>query len=64
MIGGIYPLKKYYFENVKDLTTEELQDKDLIETKLIKYNFNFADTFEVNKDIIKIRHFPTGFMMI
>ena len=64
LIGGIYPLKKYYFENVKDLTTEELQDEDLIETKLIKYNFNFADTFEVNKDIIKIRHLPTGFMMI
>ncbi len=64
LIGGIYPLKKYYFENVKDLTTEELQDKDLIETKLIKYNFNFADTLEVNKDIIKIRHLPTGFMMI
>lgn len=77
LIGGIYPLKRYQWKNCLDINQEFLDaknnsylkdvvsDDDAIRSKLLKFNVNYLeDTLRIEKNIGKVRHIATGFMMM
>ena len=77
LIGGVYPLKKYEWLKCLEIDKELLDvkntsylkdvvsDIDTIRSKMLKYNVNFlTNTLQVDKNIGKVRHIATGFMMI
>jgi hypothetical protein len=86
LIGGIYPLKKYNWDELmKDDTnpynTNVIQnwlkkknesqlkhfitDSNTIQAKLLKYNINYLENvLNIDNNIAKVKHIPTGFMMI
>jgi hypothetical protein len=78
LVGGIYPLKQYKWDrltNTDALTlllekkkTSQLKgipDQAIIQTNLLDYNVNFKNnTIHVEKNLTKVRHLATGFMMI
>jgi hypothetical protein len=83
IIGGIYPQKKYYFENLltkpndqnyidsiiskrdKGYLKDINSDVDTVRYNLVKYNINYlGNVMNIEKNLTKLRHIPTGFMMI
>jgi hypothetical protein len=80
LIGGIYPLKNYFWDKISTDTgitktwidaknasqlKNLITDKDLIQHKLLNYNLNLLPTgLSIENNIGKVRHIATGFMMI
>jgi hypothetical protein len=80
LIGGIYPLKNYFWDKLSNNTgitktwidaknasqlKNLITDKDLIQHKLLNYNLNLLPTgLSIENNIGKVRHIATGFMMI
>jgi hypothetical protein len=80
LIGGVYPLKHYSFENLaKDpliiqswidkknnsQLKDFMTDQDIIEYKLVHYNINYlSNTLNIENNLAKVKHLATGFMMI
>jgi len=58
LIGGLYPQKKYNWDRLNNLKTNE-------QSKLLDYNVNyFKDETRVVNGLLKVKHIATGFMMI
>jgi len=80
IIGGIYPLKHFYWERLLDKGILEkwqskkespfmthIADEILFQNCLLKYNFNKKEKdsdIAVQNNIAEVRHIATGFMMI
>lgn len=79
LIGGIYPLKKYNFDKLlksdeiqdiiskkeKSFLNHSITNEEIIRYNMVKYNVNYlSNTLQVQNNIAKVRHIPTGFMMI
>lgn len=84
LVGGVYPLKKYNWENlsnkiypyenvVKKWVDKKngsqlkniVSDHDMIQYNMLKYNVNFLESvLKIDKNLAKVRHIATGFMMI
>lgn len=79
IIGGIYPLKNYFFNkllvnnavdtwvNTKNNSqlSGVITDEQIIQYKLLKYNLNLLPGgLNVSNNIGKVKHIATGFMMI
>lgn len=79
VIGGIYPKKQYHWERLANTGTVDnwletknkselsnmIDDALLIQHKLLDYNLNHLDnTIRIEKNLIKVKHIATGFMMI
>jgi hypothetical protein len=78
LIGGIYPLKQYMWDRLKNVSAlstvlekkktsqlKEIPDEFFLQTNLLNYNVNFLDnTIQVEKNLTKVKHLATGFMMI
>lgn len=80
LIGGIYPLKNYFWDKLSADTgitktwidaknasqlKNLITDKELIQHKLLNYNLNLLPTgLSIENNIGKVRHIATGFMMI
>lgn len=79
LIGGVYPLKKYFFNKIQDGNVVQtwidsknnsnlkdfITDEQLIQSKLLNYNVNYSDNIlNIDKNVAKVRHIATGFMMI
>jgi hypothetical protein len=78
LIGGIYPLKQYMWDRLskpevlsaaleKKNTSQlkDLPDQLFLQMNLVNYNVNFLEnTIQVEKNLTKVRHLATGFMMI
>lgn len=80
IVGGIYPLKNYNWSKLannpnviheliskknnsqfKDIITNE----SMIQYNLLKYNVNYlSTTLSIDKNLTKVKHIATGFMMI
>lgn len=80
LIGGIYPLKNYFWGKLSENTSSVknwvdmknssdlrnlISDVDLIQNKLLNYNLNILPTgLTIENNIGKVKHIATGFMMI
>ena len=78
LIGGIYPLKHYKWDRLarpemlatilekkKTSQLKDMPDELALQANLVSYNVNFLDnTIQVEKNLTKVRHLATGFMMI
>lgn len=79
LIGGVYPIKHLYFENLSEESVIEkwkekkskiegtnISDAELFENCLLKYNYNALSNKTVvpQNRITEVRHLATGFMMI
>lgn len=80
LIGGIYPLKKYNWENLtndkqvvsKWLTkknnsnfTDKMEDTVYIQNRMVNYNVNYLEpVLKIVENIAKVKHIATGFMLI
>jgi len=78
LIGGIYPLKQYMWDRLKNASAlstilekkktsqlKDIPDEVFLQTNLLNYNVNFLNsTIQVEKNLTKIKHLATGFMMI
>jgi hypothetical protein len=82
LVGGVYPLKKYYWDRLAEngvgntFVKENLEkkakhgltnipDEDIIQNNLLRYNVNFIDNvLQIEKNLTKVKHIATGFMMI
>jgi hypothetical protein len=54
-------LKKKNESQLKDI----ISDEKMIQYNMLKYNVNYLDTLlEINKNIAKVKHLATGFMLI
>ena len=80
LIGGIYPIKHYYWNKLTD-TKETVQqwlankkntqvnemctDEQYIQSKLLRFNMNnISNVLEVENNLTKVKHLATGFMLI
>ena len=80
IIGGIYPLKNYNWSKlaknpniINELITKKnnsqfeniITNESMIQYNLLKYNVNYlSTTLSIDKNITKVKHIATGFMMI
>lgn len=79
IIGGIYPLKNYNWNKLTapNAVSEMLEkknasqfsslidDESMIQYNLLKYNVNYlSTTLNIEKNMTKVKHIATGFMMI
>jgi hypothetical protein len=87
LIGGVYPLKNYNWEDlVKDKSKDTqntktidnwiqrknnsqfkdiISDEDMVRFNVLRYNINyFTNNLNIDKNLAKVRHIATGFMMI
>ena len=79
LVGGLYPLKHFHFDRLKDPTIinkwredrkkqpilENISDEDIIQHNLLRYNYNMMEgANQVVNNLIEVRHLATGFMMI
>jgi len=78
IIGGIYPMKSYNWENLTDPTfiNKQLQKKNnsffkntpdsvMIQHGLLDYNLNYkSKNLSIKNNIIEVKHIATGFMLI
>jgi hypothetical protein len=75
LVGGIYPMKTYKWENLNDLEKfRERHKSDLhknvpfnefVRQNLMKYNLNYKSaSFGVQNNLVEVKHIATGFMMI
>ena len=87
LIGGVYPLKNYNWEDLvkeknKDTPNTNIinsliqrknnsqfkdiiSDEDMVRFNVLRYNINyFTNNLNIDKNLAKVRHIATGFMMI
>ena len=75
IVGGIYPLKTYNWENLKNIEEYKARNKselnknvpehEFIRQNLMKYNLNFKyANFQIQNNLVEVKHIPTGFMML
>lgn len=75
LVGGIYPLKTYKWENLKNIEEYKTRNKselnknvpehEFIRQNLMKYNLNFKyANFQIQNNLVEVKHIATGFMMI
>jgi hypothetical protein len=80
IVGGIYPLKNYNWnkltstQNAVGAMIEKknasqfssvIDDESMIQYNLLKYNVNYlSTTLNIEKNLTKVKHIATGFMMI
>lgn len=80
IVGGIYPLKNYNWSkltaspNAVGVMIEKknasqfsslIDDESMIQYNLLKYNVNYlSTTLNIEKNLTKVKHIATGFMMI
>lgn len=72
LIGGVYPMKDYHFENAEEAMKASYNkdgkfNAEMFKSKLMRYPVNFKEgqkNIEVNKGLIKVKNIPTGFMLI
>lgn len=80
IIGGVYPLKKYNWDVLKEkyivenwmfnlnnssLLKKYIKIEDLIQAKLLKYNINYLNNvLQIKNNISEVKHVANGFMMI
>lgn len=86
IVGGIYPLKHYNWQNIitdnKNLENDNvikalierknssqfkglITDESMVQHNLLKYNVNYlSNTLNIEKNLTKVKHIATGFMMI
>lgn len=79
IVGGIYPLKHYYWnklttgggaqalidkKNASQLRAY-ISDEQMIEYNMVRYNVNYMDNvLNIENNITEVRHLATGFMCI
>jgi hypothetical protein len=79
VIGGIYPIKQYKWDNLsepefmstlmkrkqKSQLADFVSDQDFLKTNMVKYNVNYeSSVLNVTNNLAKVKHLATGFMMI
>jgi len=82
VVGGIYPLKKYYWERMigdpasnpvratlqrreGSVAKEIVSETEYLQNNLLRYNVNYLqDKMEIQDSVTRVKHIPTGFMMI
>lgn len=72
LIGGIYPMKDYHFEIAEEAYKDSFNkdgkfNHQMFKSKLMRYPVNFKEgqkNIDINKGLIKVKHLPTGFMLI
>jgi hypothetical protein len=80
IVGGIYPLKKYNWNNLESnpsivskwidnkkqsVVKDSVSDVDLIQHRMLSYNLNvFTNTLKIENNLTVVKHIATGFMMI
>ena len=80
IVGGIYPLKNYNWSKltknpniINELITKKnnsqfenvITNESMIQFNLLKYNVNYlSTTLTIEKNLTKVKHIATGFMMI
>jgi hypothetical protein len=79
IVGGVYPLKKYNWNKLlepnaiekmierkdKSKLANVITDESMIQHNLLKYNVNYIDSYlKIEKNLTKVKHIATGFMMI
>jgi hypothetical protein len=80
IVGGIYPLKNYNWNKITAGTnavanmierknnsqfSSIIDDESMIQYNLLKYNVNYlSTTLNIEKNLTKVKHIATGFMMI
>lgn len=79
LIGGIYPLKNYFWDRIAKPNTiknwidskngsflkDIISDEKIIQNKLLNYNLNvLPDGLHISNNIGRVRHIATGFMLI
>jgi hypothetical protein len=76
IVGGVYPLKKYNWENITNIEgilhhkqnsplKNVITDEDYIRHNLLKYNINFLEKeMKIEHNLTRVRHLATGFMMV
>ena len=74
--GGLYPLKKYYWDRLtkenmdayiqkKNVSyNSKLSDNQIIYHNLLKYNYNTVGSVDIVNNLLEIYTLATGFMMI
>jgi hypothetical protein len=78
--GGLYPLKHFHFDRLKDPSViekwrkardnqpflEHISDEDILQHNLLRYNCNHiqGSNLQIVKNLLEVRHLATGFMMI
>lgn len=75
LVGGIYPMKAYKWENLKDYDKfverhksdlhKNIPFHDFVKQNLLKYNLNYKTAnFKVENNLVEVKHIATGFMML
>jgi hypothetical protein len=80
IIGGIYPLKNYNWSkiannpnSINELIEKKnnsqfkniISNENMLQYNLLKYNVNYlSTTLNIDKNLAKVKHIATGFMMI
>lgn len=75
LVGGIYPLKTYKWENLSNIeeykarnkleVNKDVPEHEFIRQNLLRYNLNFKyPNFEIKNNLVEVKHIATGFMMI
>jgi hypothetical protein len=80
IVGGIYPLKNYNWNKItanpnsvndmidrknKSQFSSVIDDESMLQYNLLKYNVNYlSTTLNIEKNLTKVKHIATGFMMI
>lgn len=77
IVGGIYPMKTYKFENLDFKNLSDIIERnkgslhssiptpEFIRQNLMKYNLNHKHAqFKVEKNLVEVKHIANGFMMI
>jgi hypothetical protein len=75
IVGGIYPLKTYKWDNLKDYDTiiergkqpmhSEIPTPKFVQQNLLKYNLNHKyPNLKIQNNLVEAKHIATGFMMI
>lgn len=78
IIGGVYPLKNYFWsdvnsellssinsiKNIDIIEKKKMSQEDILRSKIVKYNLNYISSIaEIENNIMEVRHVATGFMM-
>ena len=71
LIGGVYPMKEYVWERSESAFHDSFDaisnsfNPALFKSKLMNYPVNYyADEIKSNGGLVKLKHIPTGFMLI
>ena len=80
IVGGIYPLKNYNWSKIannpniiNELISKKnnsqfkdiISNENMIQYNILKYNVNYlSTTLNIDKNLTKVKHIATGFMMI